>query len=57
MFRAFVVGFFRRFALDGVEGFLDVDGCDIVGQQDDLVGVEFVLIFAQKVLGLDDAKL
>jgi hypothetical protein len=32
-----------------VEGFFDVDGGDVVGQQDDLVGVEFVLVFPQQV--------
>ena len=46
---------FCGFALEGVEGFLDVDGGDVVGEEDDLVGVEFVLVFAEQVLGFDDA--
>ena len=33
-----------------VEGLLDVDGGDVVGEQDDLVGVQLVLVFAQQVL-------
>ena len=32
-----------------VEGFLDVDGGDVVGQQDDLVGVQFVLVLVRAV--------
>ena len=57
VFRAFVTHLFRSFTLKGVKGFFDVDGGDVVGEQDDFVGVEFVLVFAEEVGGFDDSEL
>ncbi len=39
-----------------VDGF-DVDGGDVVGEQHDLVGVNFVLVFVRQLLGRDQAAL
>ena len=36
---------------------LDVDGGDVVGQQQDLVGVQLVGVLAGEVVGLDEAGL
>ena len=36
---------------------LDVDRCDVVGEQHDLVGVDFVGIFVRQFLGLDQPGL
>jgi hypothetical protein len=40
-----------------VEGGLNVDRCDVVGHQQDLVGVEFVGVLARQILRLDQARL
>ena len=50
-------GFSGGFALEVVEGFLNVNGGDVVGEEDDLICMEFVLVFAEQVGGFDDAKL
>ena len=36
---------------------LDVDGCDVVGQQHQLVGMDFVFVLVRQVLGRDQAAL
>ena len=40
-----------------MESFLDVDGGDVVGEQDDFVGVKLVLIFPKQIGRLDEAAL
>ncbi len=44
-------------ANEAVEGLLDVDRGDVVGEQDDFVGVQLMLILAQKVPNGDKAAL
>jgi hypothetical protein len=41
------------FGEDAVEGGFDVDGCNVVGHEQQLVGVQFLGVFAQQVLGFD----
>ena len=53
-------GLVRRlvFAYHGIViGVFDIDGGDVVGQQDNFVGVYFVLVFAGQVLLVDQSAL
>ena len=43
-------------ALTGVEDVLDVDCGDVVGEEDDFVGVEFAGVLAQEVVAADEAE-
>ena len=38
-----------------VESVFDIDGGDVIGEQDEFVGVEFVLIFALQIFGLNQS--
>ena len=42
---------------NAVIGRFDIDGCDVVGEQDDFIGVNFVLVFFRQSLGGNDAAL
>ena len=41
----------------GVEGVFDVDGGDVISQQDNLIGVQFVLILATEILIVNQFEL
>ena len=41
------------FPVSPAEYLLDVDGGDVVGEEDKLIGVEFLAVFAFKVIRLD----
>ena len=49
-------GVFLLAALAVVEDVLDVDGGDVVGEEDDLVGVELLGVFAVEVVVADEAE-
>ena len=36
---------------------LDIDGGDVVGEEDDLVGVDFVLVFVRELFLADESAL
>ena len=40
-----------------VVGRLDVDGCDIIGEKNNLVGVDLLIVFIRKVLHVNQAAL
>ncbi len=43
--------------MQAVECFLDIDGGDVVGEQNDFIGVQLVLVFVQQVFRRNEARL
>lgn len=51
-------GSFRILLVEkSVESFLDIDGCDVVGEQHDLICVEFVFVFVEERIVSDQIAL
>ena len=43
--------------MEGMKRLLDVHGSNIVGEENDLVGMQLVLVFSKEIGGLDEAAL